>query len=317
MTARQHSTSAYRCSRERSQSGELVCSAGGGGKGPVVYLVQRSAQPDTCLGGLLRFAERIAERAESARFTDPNGLIQWLRSQRVVLDAGSGRQEVGCVPAQRSEIWPESGMNCWEATAHFVGVAIRQRWPVEIFVFDALVHGQRHVFPAWRDLGSRALPVPLVLQPPIRTGRSALGLSAALAQGEWYNDVLGVFHFVGDKVLRVFGAGGVADEIAKLEGDALPDWARTDEQKRQFQKWKEEKAQRAVGGSRVVVQTQGIAPSGFPFPGAPPAESVRPKVVVLPANSNPEALDTRALLQEVNRLTQENQALRRQTQQGA
>ena len=38
-------------------------------------------------------------------------------------------------------------------------------------------------------------------------------------------------HFVGDKVLRVFGAGELADTLADVEGDALPDWARTANQK--------------------------------------------------------------------------------------
>ena len=40
-------------------------------------------------------------------------------------------------------------------------------------------------------------------------------------------------HFVGDKVLRVFGAGELADTLADVEGDALPDWARTAKQKQQ------------------------------------------------------------------------------------
>lgn len=314
MTAMGHITGTYQCSRGRS--GEVAC-ASETGFTPRVYLVQRNAQPDSCLAGLLRYAERISERQKSAEFADPSSLLRWLRAQRVVLDAGSGRQESGCNPAQRSEIWPEFGMNCWEATAHFLGVAIRQRWPVEIFVFDALVNGQRHVFPAWRALGSQQVPVPLVLQPPIRTGKSAVGLTGALAQGEWYNDVLGAFHFVGDKVLRVFGAGGAADELAKLEGDALPDWARTDEQKQQYRKLKEEEAKRKAAGSAVVVVKTGTAPPGSPLPGAPPVEVIPAKVTVLPANSNPEALDARVLLEQVNRLTQENQALRRQTQQGA
>lgn len=48
----------------------------------------------------------------------------------------------------------------------------------------------------------------------------------------WYNDLLGGTHWVGDKVLRAFGMGGLSDTLAGGEGDALPDWARTDEQKK-------------------------------------------------------------------------------------
>jgi uncharacterized protein YceH (UPF0502 family) len=65
----------------------------------------------------------------------------------------------------------------------------------------------------------------------VRTGKSDLSLQAA--QAEWYNDVLGGVHFVGDKVLRVFGMADLADQLAEVEGDELPDWARTAKQKEQ------------------------------------------------------------------------------------
>jgi hypothetical protein len=45
--------------------------------------------------------------------------------------------------------------------------------------------------------------------------------------------VLGGVHAVGDKVLRVFGLGELADTLAEVEGDELPDWARTNGQKAQ------------------------------------------------------------------------------------
>ncbi|HAN93363.1 MAG TPA: hypothetical protein DCQ33_14965 [Nitrospira sp.] len=40
-------------------------------------------------------------------------------------------------------------------------------------------------------------------------------------------------HFVGDKVLRVFGQADLADQLAQVEADELPDWARTAKQKEQ------------------------------------------------------------------------------------
>jgi len=61
-------------------------------------------------------------------------------------------------------------------------------------------------------------------------GITSLSLQAAQAE-EWYNKVLGAVHFVGDKVLRVFNAGELADSLADMEGDELPDWARTAKQK--------------------------------------------------------------------------------------
>jgi flagellar biosynthesis GTPase FlhF len=48
----------------------------------------------------------------------------------------------------------------------------------------------------------------------------------------WYNDLLGGVHFVGDKVLRAFGAGQVSDMLSDAEGDELPDWSRTSDQKK-------------------------------------------------------------------------------------
>ena len=56
------------------------------------------------------------------------------------------------------------------------------------------------------------------------------------AQGKpaqaWYNDLLGGTHWIGDKLLRVFGQGELSDQIAKGAGDAMPDWSRTDAQKK-------------------------------------------------------------------------------------
>lgn len=197
---------------------------------PVVYLHQCSGQPEGCLEGLVSYAAQIAQNKHTFAFRTPYSIIAWLWQQPVKLDRGDGPSVSGCVPAQRSRIWPDDGLNCWEATAHLLGVGLCHQWMLELHVFDAQVSGQRHVFPAVRPLYRfEDLPVPIVLQPPIQTGKSGGALKHA-AQA-WQNDLLGGVHIVGDKVLRAFGVGDLADELAKLEGDELPDWARTAKQK--------------------------------------------------------------------------------------
>lgn len=197
---------------------------------PAVCLHQHSGQPESCLDGLVLYATQIAQDKHTYAFRTPYSIIAWLWQQPVKLDRGDGPSVSGCFPAQRSRIWPDDGLNCWEATAHLLGVALCHQWLLELHLFDALVHGQRHVFPAVRPLYHfDDLPMPLVLQPPVRTGKSGSALNHA-AQA-WYNDLLGGVHIVGDKVLRAFGAGDLADELANLEGDELPDWARTAKQR--------------------------------------------------------------------------------------
>lgn len=197
---------------------------------PVVCPHQYSGQPEGCLDGLVHYAAQIAQNKHTYAFRTPYSIMAWLWQQPVKLDQGDGPSVPGCVPAQRSRIWPDDGLNCWEATAHLLGVAFCYQWMLELHLFDAQVNGQRHVFPAIRPLYHfRDLPEPLVLQPPIRTGKSSSALKHA-AQA-WQNDLLGGVHIVGDKVLRAFGAGDLADELARLEGDELPDWARTAKQR--------------------------------------------------------------------------------------
>lgn len=297
-----------------AKGGQLCARASDLGAGPRVFLVERTDQPETCLRGLLRYAETVAAAPQAHWFRTPKAMIEWLRQQPVKLDEGFGRQEQGCSPAQRSEVWPEFGLNCWEATAHFVGAAIAHRWDLDLFVFDAPVNGQRHVFPAWRKLGSQNPPEPLVLQPPVRTGKSQAGLQHALAQAEWYEELLGGLHFVGDKVLRVFGAGGAADELAKLEDDALPDWARTPEQraaqaKRRAERAKQQAEKRAAAAAEP--------PPGSPRPGAP-SGGPAPQAAPAPQTTDPSArLDITALVDQINQLARENAALRQKLQPGA
>lgn len=199
---------------------------------PLVLLHQHSGQQAECLEGLVDYAARIAANKHTYAFRCPEQIISWLWMQPVKLDMGEGPAVAGCAPAQRSRIWPDGGLNCWEAVAHLLGVAFCNAWPLEFHIYDAKVGSHRHVFPAIRPLDTMTdKPIPLVIQPPVRTGKSDISLK--LAQAEWYNDVLGGVHFVGDKVLRIFGQGDLADQLAEVEADELPDWARTAKQKEQ------------------------------------------------------------------------------------
>lgn len=199
---------------------------------PRVVLHQHSGQQADCLAGLVEYAAKIATNKHTFAFQYPEQIIGWLWRQPVKLDLGEGPTVAGCHPAQRSRIWPDNGLNCWEAVAHLLGVAFCNSWPIEFHIYDARIGNQRHVFPAIRPLNAISdNPIPLVIQPPVRTGKSGLSLQAA--QAAWYNDLLGGVHFVGDKVLRVFGMGDLSDQLADLEADELPDWARTAKQKEQ------------------------------------------------------------------------------------
>lgn len=198
---------------------------------PRVILHQHSGQEESCLEGLVEYACRIYRNKHTYGFSNPETILAWLLSQPVKLDSGVGPTVAGCNPRQRSAIWPDDGLNCWEATAHLLAVAFCNRWPIDFHIFDAKVGTQRHVFPAVAPLESNLIPVPLVIQPPIRTNKTSASLNRA--QAEWYNELLGGLHFVGDKVLRVFGVGELSDSLAELEGDELPDWARTAKQKEQ------------------------------------------------------------------------------------
>ena len=199
---------------------------------PRVVLHQHSGQQAQCLEGLVEYASRIATNKHTYGFRYHDQITSWLWKQPVKLDLGDGPKTPGCWPAQRSRIWPDDGLNCWEAVAHLLGVAFCNSWPLEFHIYDTKVGLQRHVFPAIRPLDAITdMPIPLVIQPPVRTGKSDISLQRA--QAEWYNELLGGVHFVGDKVLRIFGQGDLADQLAEVEADELPDWARTAKQKEQ------------------------------------------------------------------------------------
>lgn len=345
---------------------------------PVIVYHEQAGQPRSCLCGLARYAERVARSSMTGRFASAAEVRDWLWDQPVLLDDGRGETERGCSPEQRSRVWPKDGMNCWEATAHWLGWHMRSQSPIEAHLFDTYISGQRHVFPAARYLDDSRPPQAIVLQPPpgwavkagvrgaaarvaqalgnlpvplrlvrtrdyyiyddiesfitevggdrsrrfrallpesvlqqlpplwrqrpftfyptangdllfgilepswvlgqgrayvIRVPMSALdgtnsvagpgntgttsgglppgappancfGWARGLDIGDnarpsvdrpanaWFNDLLGGTHYVGDKVLRAFGLGTISDSLADVEGDALPDYARTDEQRK-------------------------------------------------------------------------------------
>ncbi len=199
---------------------------------PRVVLHEHSGQKASCLEGLVEYAVKIASNKHTYSYSKPDQIISWIWRQPVKLDIGEGPTAFGCTPRQRSRVWPDDGLNCWEAVAHLLGVAFCQGWSLEYHIYDAKVGSQRHVFPAIKPLNApNDKPVPLVIQPPVLTGKSEISLKAA--QAEWYNNLLGGVHFVGDKVLRIFGMGDLGDQLAEVESDELPDWARTAKQKEQ------------------------------------------------------------------------------------
>ena len=366
---------------------------------PVVLFHEQTGQAGACLQGLGRYAMRIARSPLTGRFRSAAEVRDWLWAQPIKLDTGDGEHEVGCIPAQRSRVWPKDGLNCWEATAHWLGWHLRNESPIEAHVFDARIQGQRHVFPAARELEETTLPVPVVLQPPagavsrenvhavarrvaqaLRAEPSpdadrpeAQVLELGWAQGvlfppplqllrrkevyfwesvdglireaggdpllarlsavpaalwpklpawwprrvklaptesgdaifavgtvtglgtatvyifrlpgsrweegttgsgfvgsgtfppgappanAWYNDLLGGVHWVGDKVLRAFGVGELSDTLSTTEGAALPDWARTEAQRKKFAEQKqqeEEEKQRQAAEAQHAAEVQ-------------------------------------------------------------
>lgn len=359
---------------------------------PVVVYHEQAGQPRSCLRGLERYARRVARSSMTGRFATAADARDWLWAQPVLLDDGRGETERGCTPEQRSRVWPKDGLNCWEATGHWLGWHMANQSPIEAHLIDTYINGQRHVFPAARYLDESSPPRAIVLQPPpgwqhkagvrgaAKRAAQALGTlpvplrlvrtrsyfiyddiesfitevggdksrkyrallpesilqqlpaiwrqrpftfyptangdvlfgilepSFVLGQGTayvisvpqvaqegatrgsgesgptgrgglppgappannfgwarglilsdgsearptaqkpanaWYNDLLGGTHYVGDKVLRAFGLGGVSDTLADVEGDALPDYARTDDQRtmRELERVAEQAAQ--------------------------------------------------------------------------
>ena len=161
-----------------------------------LVLHHNKRQQASCLESLAEYAQEIARTAFARSFATLGAFVSWCRLQAVKEDCGESPQRGGCNPKQRSTVWPWNGLNCWEATAHFVGVAMALQPDVIVHVYDVDTEdGGRHVFPALQNaLGGPEWEV--VLQPSPR------------AQA-WWNVVADVAHGLGGLTLGIFGAGAL------------------------------------------------------------------------------------------------------------
>jgi len=182
-----------------------------------VVLHNHPRQPHGCLAGLARYAQAISETPVARSFPSLEAYERWSMRQPVKLDVGEGPISTGCVPAQRSRLWPQDGLNCWETTGHYVGVALAQNLPLEVHVYDRDFGPFRHVYPAVRRIGDTRPPVPVLLQPSLPKRTPAQG---------WENDLLGAVHLAGSAALSIFGMSAHAAALERLEAPHLPEWAR-------------------------------------------------------------------------------------------
>jgi hypothetical protein len=208
-----------------------------------VVFHEHPSQGGTCLpGAFSAYLDRIP--------LDGHGDLEavWQTVRRAPFERDFGRDGGGggdgrCSPVQRSRIWPEA-FNCWEATAHFVAAARRflpESWTVHVWDRD-LNNGARHVWPSLMTPRGEHLLVDLQTEAPqqysgrIYSGAVASPAANAADAGDEEDDevsagdvgrgVLGGVHIVGDAALRLFGLEKGGRALEKLEGDALPEWAR-------------------------------------------------------------------------------------------
>ena len=244
-----------------------------------VVLHNHPRQPNGCLAGLAHYAQAISQTALARSFPSLQAYERWSMRQPVKLDVGEGPVSSGCVPAQRSRIWPQDGLNCWETTGHFVGVALAQCLPVEVHVYDRDFGPFRHVYPAVRRLGDSRPPVPVLLQHSMPQPKRAQ---------EWWNDVLGAVHLGGTDALNIFGMGGLAPSVERLEGNELPAWARV-----------YTPAPAAPGGNPP--NTGQPAPVAQPPVMAPPVYATPPLDPSQPMGAAPTVFLTPAAIEDLNR----------------
>lgn len=168
----------------------------------IVY-IRNPAQPDDCLSGAMgAYIRRIPPR-----FATFSEAVQHLSRAKFQADDGKSGDDRRCYPAQRARVWP-STFNCWEATAHIAAEGARllpKDWI--IYVNDQNYGVYRHVW------------VTLELPGLLGAFRPPANLSG--------NDILGGVHVAGKLALSVFGAGAVGDILEGVEGEALPEWARS------------------------------------------------------------------------------------------
>lgn len=129
-----------------------------------ILLHHNPQQSGACLDSLVDYAYEIERSALARNFKRLDTFVAWLQLQPVKLDLGEAPQRSGCNPTQRSRIWPSDGFNCWEATAHFLGVAIALNIAEVVHLFDVTKDGVRHVFPALQDPLQARPEIPIQLQ---------------------------------------------------------------------------------------------------------------------------------------------------------
>ena len=169
-----------------------------------LMLHHNEGQKTSCLESLVEYAILISQTAFAQSFDSLAVVQRWIALQPVKPDCGDGAQRGGCSPTQRSRQWPLDGMNCWEATAHFVGVALALRPEITVHIYDVdTPEGGRHVFPALQSTLGIGPILEVVLQPDRPRAQA------------WYNTVADVAHGIGSAVLGVFGLGVLVPLVEK------------------------------------------------------------------------------------------------------
>lgn len=175
---------------------------------PRILLHDNPAQKKGCLESLVRYAYQIERTAFAKEFSSLDSFVAWMRMQPVKLDRGEAPQGTGCSPSQRQRIWPTDGFNCWEATAHFLAIALALQVPEIVHLYDVTRGGQRHVWPELQDPLQLKNPVPVVLQPALEEGLRAQGFSK--------NTVADVSNAAGSAALSAWGLGSLSPLIESL-----------------------------------------------------------------------------------------------------
>lgn len=189
-----------------------------------VILHNNPSQAQDCLVGLVRYSRRII--GEGGREYDRLGsfpaVVRHIRACPYEADDGTAQRGVtACSPIQRARIWPDT-FNCFEATAHAVGAAMHfgLSGALEWHVFDRnLSPRTRHVWPVCVDRATARGWIIVLDSVVPRTHRRILA-------NDWYTIPLGVVHKVGRVALSVYGMDKAGQQLEKVWGDRLPDWAR-------------------------------------------------------------------------------------------
>ena len=199
-----------------------------------VILHNNPSQSSDCLVGLVRYSQRIATEGgrEYARLGSFPAVVRHIRSRPYQPDDGTAQRGVtACSPIQRARVWPTT-FNCFEATAHAVGAAMYQGLTdgLDWHVFDRnLSPRTRHVWPVCVDPATARGWI-IVLDSVVP--RQHRGILA----NAWYTIPLGAVHKIGRVALSVYGMDKAGQQVEKLYGDELPDWARDDGGKKKPQR---------------------------------------------------------------------------------